>query len=391
MTERLRVRDVVARSSSPVALMSLLLACWGCLAIFNASFHSESPYWYVGRQLVWLTGAAVVMLVACAVGGNFHRRWCLYSAGAAYALLWLVLAFGVRIHDMRGWFSLRWFLLQPSELAKPFFVLFLAWLFHRYPPEHRDWRRGTLPGFAALLVWCLPLALQPDFGTALVYGATFACIFVVLGGRPVHLAMAGAAAAPLLGLALALNPYLRARFLGFLAPEQYAESWGWHILQFRRSLASGGLLGRSWGEGVWSRNFLPLSSSDSMFATMAEALGFFGVLPVIAVFLLLVVYGYKQLPAARDRFDAAAIAGLACLIAVQGFIHISVNLGLMPVTGLTLPLFSYGGSSLVATLLAVGILEATTTACRVRSHGGNAQQDAGERGEGNTNDTCDTD
>jgi cell division protein FtsW len=210
---------------------------------------------------------------------------------------------------------------------------------------------------AFLALWVVPLALQPDFGTLLVYLATFFALVLVAGVPLAHLALTAAAALPLGFAAWTAVPYLRIRVIGFLRPEQFADSAGWPILQFRRTLASGGLRGRTWGDCIWSRTHLPLGHTDSMFATVGEAMGFLGVLPLLALLGAWIAYVSRRSRVIGDPFAATAAMGLMALVAGQALIHLSVNLGLMPVTGLTLPLFSYGGSSMIATMTCVGISE----------------------------------
>jgi len=137
----------------------------------------------------------------------------------------------------------------------------------------------------------------------------------------------------------------------------HAQTTGWHLIQFRRSLAAGGLLGRSPESGLWSSAYLPLSYSDSIFASTAELIGFVGVMPLLLLILGWVVYAHYHACRAANLHSAGMIMGLAAMLAGQAFIHLSVNLGLLPPTGITLPLISYGGSSLLATTLAIGVVE----------------------------------
>jgi cell division protein FtsW len=207
------------------------------------------------------------------------------------------------------------------------------------------------------LLWILPIALQPDFGTVLVYVFTFAVLYWAMGGPLLHLLVSGLLAAPAAGLALATHPYLIDRLTAFLNPHAYANTAGWHLLQFRRALAAGGLTGQGWGHRQ-TQVHLPLGYSDSIFANTAEAIGFIGVLPLVLIVLAWVVYGVRRGAQCREPFAKAVVLGMVILLAGQAFIHLSVNLGLCPTTGITLPLISYGGSSLLASLTAVGIVEA---------------------------------
>lgn len=342
---------------TPVGAICLGVSLWGCLAVYNATFHLQPGYWFVGRQLLWVALGAVVLWVASGLNVAAHRRGALAAAGVVYAGLWLVLIFGIRINGMRGWFAWHGIFLQPSELGKPLYVLCLAAAITATHAYRRQWWRGYVPVLAVFIVWALPIALQPDFGTLAIYGLTFALLYWCMGGRGLHLALTALAALPLGALILQRHPYLAKRFLAFVDPAADAQGAGWHLIQFQRSLASGGWLGRSWGRGFWSQAYLPLGHSDSIFASTAEAVGFLGVLPIILACLAWAAYGYVRVRKAPHAFAAAVIWGMVILLTGQALIHLSVNLGLLPPTGITLPLISYGGSSLLATLTAVGIVE----------------------------------
>jgi len=341
---------------TPVGGFSLCLSLWGCLAIYNATFHLTPAYYYVGRQLLWLLVGAGALLLCSGSNRRQLEQLLPWAGAAAYASLWLVLIYGIRINGMRGWFAWHGIFLQPSEIAKPVFVLCLSWLLYRLQPYRHDWRRGYLPPLALLLAWCVPLLLQPDFGIILVYAMTFAVMYWYVGGSLLHLGATAAVTLPPM-LWLIRGTYVQARIIGFLDPEAHALNIGWHIRQFQRALASGGLFGRSWGDPIWSQNYLPLGYSDSIFATIAESIGFVGVLPFLILLAAWIYYGYRKTLVQDNMFVAATILGLTLMLAIQAFIHLSVNLSLMPPTGITLPLISYGGSSLVATLISVGLLE----------------------------------
>lgn len=359
-----RLSGLLTGGLTPAGAAGVLLGLWGCLAVFNATAHLVEPFSFAGRQLLWLAVAVVVLLVTSAVPARGYRRLLPWLASGAFALLWLVLLCGVRINGMRGWFAWRGVFLQPSEVAKPVFVLTLAWLFTRGDAgERRGWRGLLLP-VAGFALWGIPLALEPDFGALLVYALVFAALAWAAGvpGRvllTLALLMVAAAVTVLL-----LFPYVWQRVLGFLFPEAYAQSFGWHVNQFQRAVAAGGVFGCSWGHGMVTQTQLPLGYSDSMFATLAETLGLVGVLPLLLVVVAWVVYGYRRARCAGDAFAGLAILGLVVLLTVQSLIHLSVNLGLMPPTGITLPLISYGGSSLVSSLAAIGMVEGMSRGAR---------------------------
>ncbi len=358
-----KVKCFLKNGFTPVTATALVLSLFGCLAIYNATWHLAVPYHFVLRQLAWILVSSLVLLLTAGVSYSFFRRYFVYFAVPAYFLLWAVLICGIRINGMRGWYAWHGVLMQPSELAKPAFVLSLAFLLSKTEAHRQTLSRGFLPVFFLAACWILPIALQPDFGAVMLYGMTFAALFWCAGGRTSHFAGVAVIMIPLLLLVFKLNPYLRARFIGFIDPQLYAETSGWHIIQFQNTLASGGLFGRSLGKGIWSQTYLPLGYSDSMFATIGEAMGFVGLLPIIGIIVVWMLYGWRKAAEHQDdAFRSATILGISMMLGGQALVHLSVNLGLMPPTGLTLPLFSYGGSSLLATFMALGIVE--SFACR---------------------------
>ncbi len=340
-----------------VGAICICFSLWGCLAIYNATCHLSPPHWFVGRQLIWLLCGALALAVASGAPESTWRRVLPYVAIPAYMLLWLVLVYGVRINGMKGWFSCRGVFMQPSELGKPVFVLVLAAVAERTRARRGEWLHGYAPLLAVLLLWAVPIALQPDFGCLAVYALAFLIVCWCAGVRGLHLGVTVLAAIPACVLIAFTCPYVQRRLAAFVRPEAYAQTAGWHVLQLQRSLASGGLTGRVWGQSAWPEVALPFAYSDSIFARTAEAVGFVGVLPIIAAVLAWVVYGHRRAARAGTDFSSIAILGLTCIVAGQAFIHLGVNLGLLPATGITLPLISYGGSSLLATLACIGIVE----------------------------------
>ena len=349
------------RGITPAGIICIAVGLLGCVAIYNATFHLEHPFKYAVRQLIWLLPAFLVLLAATAMTARQHRSIGLWLSAVLYISLWLVLLFGIQVNGMRGWFSWNGIFLQPGELGKPAFALLLAALIVTLREKY------TVAPIVEFLIclgflvgWVLPIALQPDFGTVLVYIFAFAATYICLGGKARYLGAATLGGVPLAALSIRLHPYLAQRILGFLRPAEYADSAAWHIRQFQLTLASGGMLGRSWGHGVWTQNYLPLGYSDSMFATIGEAIGLLGLLPFVVLLLAYVLYVYRNVQHTSDGFRAGVMFCAVFLLAGQAFLHLSVNLGIFPPTGLTLPLISYGGSSLVSTLALVGIVESMT-------------------------------
>lgn len=334
-----------------IAGLLFLLGLWGCMAIYNATLLNASPFYFVSRQFFWLL-LGLTLLVGCArIPFRWYRDHMKVIVPAAFLLLVMVLPLGVQINGMRGWYSVGQFMMQPSELAKPFFLLSLCIWGERFGGGLK--RFGGMLGIT--LVWLVPVVLQPDFGTAAVYLAGFVIVYWLSGGVFWPLAVLPAALAPGVIYVLAARPYVMRRFEGFLTPLADPGGSGWHVLQFQYTLARGGFSGMSWGKAVWANCYLPLPHSDSVFASITESLGIVGAMPVIFIFGLLVFAFVKLALLTENRERRTYVAAFGCLVAVQALLHISVNVTILPPTGLTLPVLSYGGSSLIATMIGAGI------------------------------------
>ena len=284
---------------------------------------------------------------------------------ASLALLYTLLFFGVKINGMRGWFRYSGLNLQPSEPGKLFFLAGLVMLMTGKRFEKLSDIRKTLLCGVYTLLWVSALLLQPDMGTTTVYAATFLAV-LYLGGIKLRYIMtllfSGASAGAFMVLS---HPYAMRRITGFLHPEQDVLGRNWHLNQLLRSVARGSWFGVKSGNAVWSKSYLPFAYNDSAFATICETVGAVGAAFIPAAFLGMGIYlvkisGKKQL--ANDR--KMLVSGAAFMLIFQSFLHISVNLGIVPVTGITLVFVSYGGSSMLSGCLLLG---AVLSALNVRT------------------------
>ena len=342
----------------------LVLGLAGCLAVYTASFNSENPFYFAIRQGLWFFLGAIALIGCRLIPAERLRQSVVPLAIGSLVALVAVLVAGSTHNGMRGWFripllpaieTLRFAMIQPSELAKPIYVLALAALGARLPEDGLATRDFALVSVAAL-PWIALIALQPDFGTLLIYGLTFVVMYWLNGGRARHLAATAAVGAVAATVIYQHTPYVQVRIQGFLEPAAHADGAGWHVLQIQKALARGGLWGQSIEDALWSHNYVPLSHSDSMFATIGEVLGFAGVAVIICGIAVWIFFGLRQAELTESRFGALAISGLTLMIGIQAVTHVSVCLGLLPPTGVTMPFLSYGGSSLIATMASVGII-----------------------------------
>lgn len=275
-----------------------------------------------------------------------------------FLLLIIVLIPGVGIvrNGAQSWLGIGAFSIQPSEFMKLAMILFMARLFSKgnYPIE--DFVRGFLPALGTLCLAFALIMLQPDLGTGTVLLGTGVLLIFVAGARFKHLSgffLLGVAG--FVGLILAA-PYRIQRITAFLNPWQDPLGAGYHLIQSLYAIGPGGLMGLGLGMSRQKHLYLPEPHTDFIFSILAEELGFIGAGAVVILFAILIWRGYRTAMLAPDPFTSLVAAGITSMIFIQAVINIGVVTGVFPVTGITLPFLSYGGSSLTLTLVAVGIL-----------------------------------
>jgi rod shape determining protein RodA len=311
------------------------------------------------QQVYWLTlGAGVAVLVAAVDYRHFERYgWVAYGVGVAMLVLVFLLAREIR--GSQRWIPIGSFSLQPSELMKLFFIVAMAKYLHNDPrTEGRTLKDLVIPG----LILSLPLLLilaQPDLGTALILVFVFVTIMFLTHMKLrslVTLVITLAVSAPMAWQYL-LKPYQRERVTSFLEPEKDILGTGWHAYQAKVAIGSGGLSGKGFLQGTQNQHkFLPDQHSDFPFPVWAEEQGFIGSVLLIALYLVLVLWGLKIASEAKDRFGAVVAVGVSALIFWHTVINLGMVCGLLPVVGITLPLFSYGGSSVLTIMTGIGLL-----------------------------------
>ena len=344
----------------PLLLGVVALLLLGLVMVFSASQFAQpgDPGYYFRHQLMWALVGCAALLVTSRVDYHLWRRFALPAMGLALLLLALVLVMGHTIYGAQRWLSLGFFSFQPSELTKFALVIYIAGWLVRMGDEVRTFRSGLLP-FAAITGIILGLVLlQNDMGTSLVIGALALALFFAAGANLLQLA-------PTVGLGLigfwvvaAATPFRRARLEAFLHPLppgcSYAGSY--QVCQGLISLGSGGLFGRGLGDSVQKAGYLPNPFTDSIFAITGEELGLLGCTALLALFALLAFRGLRIGRRAPDAYGALLACGVTCWLVAQAAINVGSVVDAIPFTGVPLPFVSFGGSSLVMSLAAVGVL-----------------------------------
>ncbi len=341
----------------------LALVLFGLLIVYSASSimarmdaRYNSSWYFVVRQ----AGYAVVAVVVMMALKRTHYRVFQNPAVAFGAIgVALMLLFAVYFVDAAHH---RWLRLggpvgvQPSELAKPALILFLAWFLQNKTKSMDDWRNTLLPAVAPTMVFLGLIVFQPDLGTAIACAGITACVLFVAGIRLRWFGYAILAAALPLYFLIFHVAYRRDRILAFWNPYADPKGFGFHIIQSLIAVATGGVTGLGLMEGKQKLFYLPEPHTDFIFAVTAEELGLVGALAVIVLFAIFLWRGTRAALRTQDNFGRFLAVGITSMIVLQAFINISVVLGLMPTKGIPLPFVSYGGSSLFVTLMCVGVL-----------------------------------
>ena len=336
----------------------LLVAC-GLVVLYSASApfslrHYGSGTYMLTKQFI-ASLAGMVALVFFALF-DYHRL-------AALADLLMLGAFGLALMTLLPlpfadgrWLNLGPFAVQPTEFLKLAWILFLARTIARKGEAMRSFGQGVFPFLALLTVLSMILLNQPDLGMLLVFGALTVVLLFLGGARVGHLAAVCGGSLPFVALAIRLAPYRFARVLSFLNPSAYSTSSGYQTLQSLIAVGSGGLLGRGLGASRAKLFYLPQAHNDFILSVLAEETGLIGMLLVLALVGLLVWRAFAISEQATDEMGRLVALGIGFALGFQALLNAGVVLGLLPVTGLTFPFFSNGGSSLVVTLGMVGVL-----------------------------------
>lgn len=369
-------RHPTARSSPPrpagpppttfyvIGLVVAVFVMLGLVMVLSASsiqqFHKGySPWRIFNKQVVWAVLGAIALWICARVPYTFWRRLVLPGLIGASALMLLPFVPGVgsQVNDARAWVAVGSFSFQPSEFLKLAVLLYCADLLTRRESEMHDLRRTLMPTIWVAALGSGMCMLQGDLGTAIVLGAiVFAVAFV--GGSPlVPMTAAGVASTGVAMMFVWSSQRRFNRFTAFLDITGNRDHLSYQTYQAMIAIAQGGTTGAGPGRGLNKLgDFLPLAHSDFIFAVIAEELGLIGVVAVVGGFVVLTYCGVQIALAARDRFGMLLAGGIVGWFVVQTIINIGGVVGLMPVTGLTLPFFSAGGSSLFVCMAAAGLL-----------------------------------
>jgi cell division protein FtsW len=342
--------------------VTLLLVFVGLVMVFSASAvmakeRYGSPYFFVVRQMGWAVVGLIAMIVAMKLDFRRYKHPAVVFSLLGLTSLMLISVFFLdRAHHTHRWIHFAGFSFQPSEIAKPTIILFLAFFLESRTKSMRDWRNTLLPAIVPTLVFLGLIVFEPDLGTAIACAAITASLLFIAGLDMKYLGYALAAAVVPLYFLIFHVAYRRNRILAFLDPYSDPQGRGFHIIQSLIAVSTGGITGVGLMEGKQKLFYLPEPHTDFIFAVTAEEVGLLGSLILIALFSVFLWRGIRTALHTQDMFGRFLAVGITSMVVLQAFINMSVVLGLMPTKGIPLPFISYGGSSLFITLACVGVL-----------------------------------
>ncbi len=346
-----------------VLIVTYLLALIGLIIMFSASgVMAETRYgdstFFLKRQSLWLLSGLVALHWVAQRDYSVWKTLTPYGLFLTFLLLVLVLLpfLGTQVNGARRWFRLAGLSIQPGEIAKLAIVLYLASFLVRKEQDLMTLTRGVLAPMAVVGLFAGLLLLEPDMGTAVVLTLLLFGLLFLGGARLPHLLLLGLVLLAAAYMLIMQSDYRRRRLLNFLDPWKDSADTGFQLTQSFVALGNGGWFGVGLGEGRQKLFFLPEAHTDFVLALVGEELGFLGTGLLIALFAILIVKGFKIAGQAPDAFGRHLACGITLLVGIQVLINMSVVSGLLPTKGLTLPFVSYGGSSLIVSLVAMGIL-----------------------------------
>ncbi|PTX64926.1 cell division protein FtsW [Melghirimyces profundicolus] len=340
-----------------------LLTGFGLVMVFSASYYDgliryDDSYYYFKRQLFWALGAVFLFFVFSNIPYTLYRRHVGAILLSSLALLSLVFIPGIgqTVNGATRWIQLGPIGFQPSEWAKVGAVIYTASIMVKKRDVLGSFRKGLLPPLIVLGLMASLIVLEPHFSSTVILIGTCMTVIFCAGARIKHLLLLTSAGLPLLIWVMVFEEYRLQRLLIFLDPWKDKTGSGYQTIQSLFAIGPGGLLGKGLGNSIQKLAYLPMPQTDFIFAVTAEELGFVGGAFLIGLFIAFVIRGIRIALKAPDQFGVLLGIGIVTMFALQALFNLGVVTAILPVTGVPLPFISYGGSSLVISMMAAGIL-----------------------------------
>ncbi|EOD01260.1 stage V sporulation protein E [Caldisalinibacter kiritimatiensis] len=352
------------RRASDFSLMiaTILLVFIGIIMVFSSSYPEayykmNDGYYFLKKQLLF----GIIGLITMFFFMNFSY-WRFKKLSKIIFLACIALSFliftplGVEINGAKRWINLGFTTFQPSEAMKLGSIIYLTSFLARKKEKIKSFKKGLLPSLVIIGISCGAIVIQKDLSTSATLGLSLMAILFIAGMRKLHIAIMGILGTAGVAFAIYLEPFRLKRIIAFLDPFKYIDTIGWQVVQSLYALGSGGVFGLGLGKSRQKFFYIPEPYNDFIFAIIGEELGFIGCVTVIILFLIVIWRGIRIAINIDDLFGCLLAAGIVSLITVQAIIHIAVVTSSMPPTGIPLPFVSYGGTSLLVFMSAVGIL-----------------------------------
>ncbi|MDY6793670.1 MAG: putative lipid II flippase FtsW [Actinomycetota bacterium] len=344
-----------------ILAVTLIMFLYGMVMIFSASsglaFHIHgSSYYYLLRQAVWF-GVGLIALVALALT-DYHR---VAKASPLIVLVSLVALAAVPFVGTEAYGSTRAIAIgpmvfQPSELAKMALVIYAAYMYEKRGRKPESWRDIFYPVLMVTALACILIIIEPDLGSMVIAGISVFAVLYLAGAPLSRLALLGVTGLGATAIFIVTSSYRKARFMAFMDPWSVPREGGFHIIQSMVALGSGSISGLGLGMSRQKFFYLPNAHTDFIFSIIGEELGIIGTLAVLTLFAVFICLGFKVARRAPDGLGRLMAMGIICMVGIQALVNMGAATGILPITGVTLPFFSYGGSSLVICMCLAGIL-----------------------------------
>ncbi len=346
-----------------IFIIVLILSIIGIIMVSSSSIavgerYFNDPYWFIRRQVIWWIISFIVFLITSKINYRFYSKLSVVFLLISIGLLAIVLIPGVSpvVGESRRWINLSFFNLQPSEIAKLALIIFISDSLNKRYNDKRVMKNIFWPSFAALLIVTLLIFLEPDFGTVIIIWVSVFILFFVGNVRFPHMLGLGGIGIVTLVAYMFMEPYRRDRIFAFLNKTGDSSGANFQVNQSLIALGSGHIFGLGLGNSIQKYSYLPEAHTDFIFAILGEEAGLAGTLILLALFLAFVFFGIRVCLKTKDYFGRTLAGTITGMITAQAIINICVVIGLLPVTGVTLPFLSSGGSSLLISMASAGII-----------------------------------
>ena len=346
-----------------IFIITFLLSVIGIIMISSASIavgerYFSDPYWFVRRQIIWWVISLILFIIISKINYHFYSKISIFFVLIAIGLLAIVLipSFSIEIGGSRRWLNLLFFNIQPSEVAKLAVIIFLCDTLNKKYRNRSSIKNLLFPAFVVLVIVTVLIFLEPDLSTVIIIWAVAFAVLFIGNVKFQHIFSLGIIGIAVMIGYMMMEEYRRERIFAFIDKTTGSSGINFQVNQSLIALGSGSITGVGLGNSVQKYSYLPEAHTDFIFAILGEEFGLVGTTIVLLLFFLFTLFGIRVCLKTEEFFGRVLAAGMTALIAIQVIINVAVVIGLLPVTGLTLPFISNGGSSLLICMVSVGIL-----------------------------------